>query len=376
MSSRRPALSLRRKLAFAALAVAAGLGLLEGLARVGERMRPPLAVDYGLGFDARSRLFVEDPEAPGRRVTRPSKRTHFAVQSFAVDKAPGSERVAVVGGSSVNFARHALRAMAERVARDLGRPVEVINAGGLSYGTHRLVPLVEELLEYDLDALLIYSGHNEFEEAEQLRLAERTSSLERILSGSALFRTIRDAVTRLRVGALRRAREERRAGPEPPLGREWAIEIDPEDEARRMRAYRANLARMIVRAREHGVAVVLGTVPSNLRRPWAAPGERERLARIEALYAEGRTAEARELAQALLTAGRGRRQASRVENGIVRELAHELDVPLADVEAAVVDAEPHGVPGETLFLDHCHLNRAGMAILAGRFEPLLRRALE
>ena len=50
-------------------------------------------------------------------------------------------------------------------------------------------------------------------------------------------------------------------------------------------------------------------------------------------------------------------------------------MPLADVEAAVIAAEPHGVPGETLFNDHCHLNPAGNALLVRVYEKEILRAL-
>ncbi|NLV40506.1 MAG: hypothetical protein GXY15_04670 [Candidatus Hydrogenedentes bacterium] len=56
-------------------------------------------------------------------------------------------------------------------------------------------------------------------------------------------------------------------------------------------------------------------------------------------------------------------------------LLAEHGVPLADVEAAVTAAEPHGVPGETLFNDHCHLNPAGNALLARTYEKEILRAL-
>ncbi|HRZ16716.1 MAG TPA: SGNH/GDSL hydrolase family protein, partial [Candidatus Hydrogenedentes bacterium] len=70
-----------------------------------------------------------------------------------------------------------------------------------------------------------------------------------------------------------------------------------------------------------------------------------------------------------------RHQSSDLENAILRELAAENGVPLADVEAAVIAAEPHGVPGETLFNDHCHLNPAGNALLVRVYEKEILRAL-
>jgi hypothetical protein len=58
-----------------------------------------------------------------------------------------------------------------------------------------------------------------------------------------------------------------------------------------------------------------------------------------------------------------RHQSSDAENDIIRRIASQHNVPLADVEAAVIAAEPHRVPGETLFIDMCHLSPEGNRIL-------------
>ena len=47
-------------------------------------------------------------------------------------------------------------------AADPTRNWEVINAGGVSYASYRVAILMEELVEYDPDLFIVYSGHNEF----------------------------------------------------------------------------------------------------------------------------------------------------------------------------------------------------------------------
>lgn len=39
---------------------------------------------------------------------------------------------------------------------------EVVNCGGISYASYRLVPLMREMMEHDPDLFVIYTGHNEF----------------------------------------------------------------------------------------------------------------------------------------------------------------------------------------------------------------------
>ena len=66
-----------------------------------------------------------------------------------------------------------------------------------------------------------------------------------------------------------------------------------------------------------------------------------------------------------------RHQSSSSENEIIRSLARRYDVPLADIEARIEQSEPHGVPGETLFRDHCHLNAHGMRLWREAFESIV-----
>ena len=73
-------------------------------------------------------------------------------------------------------------------------------------------------------------------------------------------------------------------------------------------------------------------------------------------------------------------QATDAENNAIVAVAEEFAVPLADVRAAIIAAEPNHVPGETLFTDHCHLNSVGYEILIDVYEeqilPLVRASMK
>ena len=367
-----------RKLVFAALAVVLGFASLEAVGRVVEVFRPSADVDYGLGFESGSRVFVADPDDPARWVTAPEKRRFFLEQSFATHKPERTLRVGVVGGSSVRYADDELRLMAQAVsAATPGVQVELINAGALGYGSHRVVLVAGELLEHDLDALLVYSGHNEFEEIEQLALtAPATGALQATLAEhSAFFRVLRDVVTTAQVGSLRREHNEKVLSKFPAQARAWNHPFTPEDVVERMAGYERNL-RLIVRlAEEAGVPVVLGTVPSNHYRPTLPPGVRRAFMPIFRRFEQGEWAEAGAAASAFLAGTLGRHQSSATENAIIRRVAQETGTLLADVEGRVRAAEPHGVPGETLFRDHCHLNQRGNRLWRESYQPIVAELL-
>jgi hypothetical protein len=96
-------LSRGKRALFTAVVTIALLGALEVAARVVETFRPPRVVDFGAGFDPASRVFVPSSRTPGFVETAPAKRLVFREQSFAARKFDDTLRVAVVGGSSVNY---------------------------------------------------------------------------------------------------------------------------------------------------------------------------------------------------------------------------------------------------------------------------------
>lgn len=355
--------------------------LVEALARVVEIWHTPVAVDVGAGFTEDSRVYVPAAARPGWLETSPTKLGSFLAQQFTVPKPDRTLRVFVVGGSSVHRLDVELGEM-ERILWTKLQPryqrVEVVNAGGFAYGSARLVTVVSEVLRYEPDVVAYYEANNEFEEAEQRQLAGLEGlSAQRWTDRSAAMRLVRDVMLRREIDRLRREHEARAAkGPgEPDNVRAWERTFTPDEVAQRMADFRTNVTAALRACRSAGVPVVIGTVPSNLVRPalWGRPALAYQP--VRALLQEGRFDEADALGRRVLAEAEARHQSSDLENAILREVARDLDVPLADVEAAVRAAEPHHVPGETLFADHCHLNERGNAILRETLTGAILTAL-
>jgi hypothetical protein len=365
----------KKTLLYSFLPLLALAALLEGGARVAESWIPHLPADLGQGFNRGSRVFVPWEEKDGWLHTRPVKTGSFQNQEFPREKPEGELRLVMIGGSSVNYLDYWFTVLEKRLEEALSghyTDVRIINCGGLSYGSHRLAGVAAEILEYDPDLVMIYSGHNEFEEIEQLKLAQLdTLPLQRGISKSAFLRYLRDWIARRKIARLQEAHAQRQlADAIPDTTRAWSYTFTPEEKAERMDAYRQNLTAIIEMCLGRGVPVIIGTVPSNLMKP-ALPGADGQLyEEVRALFEAGEIGQGLERAQEILRDA-PRHQASDRENGIIRELAAEFDLPLADVEKAVIAAEPRGIPGETLFSDNCHLTHEGNGILIGTYEPLI-----
>ncbi len=113
----------------------------------------------------------------GQRYEIPaSRRNFFQPAQFAKVKPANGRRIFVLGGSTVQGRPYAPQtAFAEllRVQLRTAWPQfewEVVNGGGVSYASYRVAGVVEEVLQYEPDAVVVYSGHNEFLEARSYAL--------------------------------------------------------------------------------------------------------------------------------------------------------------------------------------------------------------
>ncbi len=107
--------------------------------------------------------------------TASSKLRLFNSASFAVEKPLNTTRVFCFGGSTTYGHPFDGRTAFPRWLQDHLRAAspeknfEVINAGGISYASYRIVPLIKECLTFRPDLMVIYMGHNEFLERRNYR---------------------------------------------------------------------------------------------------------------------------------------------------------------------------------------------------------------
>lgn len=289
-------------------------------------------------------------------------------QTFSKQKPPKTFRIAILGGSSVFLLQDAARLQRRLVDAGVAEQVEVMNFGLCGCGTDRAVVSARQALQFDIDAMLVYSGHNDFISESNYKTyrqpgpLRRYSKLVQLCTGNPWL-------------------------PEP--GRFYS-EAEKDEVYRQ---YEQNLRAIHAMTKEAGVPLIWGTVSPNLILPPMvytspeydglevpqAPLEEHR--RGLKLAEEEKFDEARRpLEQGIADSPRPWRATYR-NNRILRDTAAELSIPLADVEQRVIDETPHGLPGlnmmqkyrhlEGLFNDHCHLNQRGNEILLDTFADVL-----
>jgi len=404
--------------------------LVEGALRVAGIGAPEISTDPARGFlpfDSVFREVIADDGSAWLAVRTPPQKLpfmrlrQFNPQSHPAEKPAGEYRILFVGGSlpygwpyddRTSFPRAleiGLGAVQPEVAW------RVINMGAPGWGTTRLRGLCEDLTRLEPDLVVVVSGNNEALEAS---FAESVFEGRegRVLLLSRLSR--RSHLVTLMIGAAERLR-----GPsEPPTPRRESGSLE-ERRAILVERFGENLAAIASTFLDGGSRVYLATVPVNLRScpplgrdgpgealgsPDPALGARYQQARD--LLNQGRRAEALvladQLASALPTSARiqylraqaldanGRaagaadayRRALDLDpamlrtfgalNARVESVAETTGASVVDMVKAMEAASESRVPGDDLFLDNCHPNRRGTAMLAlATAEALARDAI-
>jgi len=331
---------------------------------------------------------------------------YFVVRESSDDlpaKANGEFRVFFYGGSTVAGFPEARLGFVEQTrfwARTAfpGRNVTIHNLGLASKDSSAVLDRIAGTIHNDPDLVVVYCGHNEFLSRELKFSWTGLRQASGLLSHSALFRTLKRAVTR--VVTKRPKATTDRIQPWDRASAEFAL---------RLRNYEANLVDIVRLARRHEVPLLLCTPACNVldwppvyrnisgtkRDPVVYEREiDECLAllskgelpaaelRITALLGDDPEDAAYHFLQGRLLAAKGDWERAAEHFGRARDLdplpwraltrfgeairrtASGPGVRLLDVERMIAANAPHGLPGFRLFLDNCHPTAQGNALIA------------
>ncbi len=417
-------------LAFGALLLlAAEAGLrLAGYAGPGDR-HDPLA-----GFAGAEPLFVRARDGQGQPVwtLRPDRRGAFNPVSFPAVKDPQAVRLFCLGGSSTfGFPLDASASFCAALGRDLSqahpdRRFEVINCGGMSYGSRRVLHVLREVAGLQADALVVYMGHNEYVERRFFApFLEEPAWRRRLRAGLArirLYVALRRTLARLTPASGGRGAQDDFFGVGPLRDDSRRLPRSAAEDRLVAGQFRFALDEMAAAAARAGVPLLLVRPASNLRdwspeaSEWSeALPERERLQRDRA-YAAAQAAWQRGDAASTLTAAdavlridplpaqahflRGRAllatghrdealaslEAARDRDAVpirmpgflgeaIGEAWGRLGLVPLDGEAELARASADGIVGDAMILDYCHPTPAGHRRIAALLWRPLHEAL-
>ncbi len=131
--------------------------------------------------------------------TNPHFKNSMEFNRFLKQKPSGVERIFILGGSAAlgwpggpntSYSGYMQRAL-DDVAPDR---FEIINVAAMSYGSHRVLDLLRDVVHYEPDVIVVWSGNNEYIEHNSFSAFARTEEMaqvQRVLRNSMVYRTIR-----------------------------------------------------------------------------------------------------------------------------------------------------------------------------------------
>lgn len=387
---------------------------------------PPVDLDDPyVSFSAPRPLFVLDPTGT-RFETAEERLVAFRPQSFAATKGPETFRVFCLGGSTVQGRPYSVETSFTtwlKLNLHAARPStdwEVVNCGGISYATYRLVPIMRELLGHEPDLFIIYTGHNEFLEDRTYQRLKRMPPV--LLRLHRVMLNLRSYCLAQQFLSRRRARRTDMGHPSKTvLPAEVQAKLDFQeglgsyhrDKVWRqgtIKHFRHNLETMVQVSRGAAVPIILVNPVSNLKDcpPFKSEfrtdlPERqmqrvvelwERAKRLDWADAYGKI---RLLEQAasldnrhaglLYLIGKCYERMGRFAKAknwfvlakeqdvcplrilepmheAIRDIAAQYNAPLVDVRALIEQRTEDGVPGDEWLLDHVHPSIAGHQLIA------------
>jgi len=333
-------------------------------------------------------------------------RRYFFMQStipdpqndlFLKEKPENGYRVFALGGSTtagypygnnVQFPR-ILQFRLQDVFPD--RHIEVVNLGLTAVNTYTVLDFLDEILNKEPDALLIYAGHNEFYGAlgagsyESLGRARWFVKLYLNMQRSKVFLLMRDIVGALRRTLQNMMSDTDQSKPSATLMErmvaEQTIGLNSSLFELGKKQFQGNLEDIVTLARNAGVKVVLSELVSNVKdqKPFVSV-KSEGLEEADAVYKQavlfeksGKIDKARELYLKAKDLDGLRFRAPEAFNEIVRDVASRFDVPFAPMRHIFENASPNAIIGQRLMLEHLHPNIDGYFALADGFFETMRQ---
>lgn len=359
-------------------------------------------------------------------------RPWFEDTEFHRAKQPGVYRIFMVGASTTRGFPYTGRTISysgllQLILRDVlpSQRVEVVNAGYDALSSFGVLDLTSQILEYQPDLVVVYTGHNEFighfgvNSAINYGQNRNVIRLVTFLFHSRVYQAMERTAVKLRSFNLADPSRRSQVNLFRSMLSEQNMTWNESQHRVAERNYEENLKELIRQARSKNVGVVLLTLVSNLRDfspvrtgfsedidPERKQNLLEELKRGKEALDRGKYAEAVERFQHVVGQdpryadahfGLGRafdhledwerakahyllaREHDRLHlraclkfNRIIEQVGAEEQVPVLDLVTEFERASPEGLVGEDLFLEHVHPNINGHLVIADSIARFLR----
>ncbi len=312
------------------------------------------------------------------------------VDLFLKEKSKNTVRIFMMGGSSMAGYPYGFNVTPAKILQkrlqDIypEKNIEVINTAMVAVNTYTLLDFTDEILAQQPDALIVYTGHNEYYGALGAASTESFGSIRPLVNLSLRLRSyktfllLRDLLAKIAVALQDFSTGSTIRNPNATLmarmvGEQKISYNSPIFNTGKWQ-FEGNLREIIDKARTAGVPVILSELVSNIRDqkpfiPLSGPeGEADELfAAARKAEENGAIKKARTLYKKAKDYDGLRFRAPEVFNEIIQRLAQEFQLPVAHTTAAISQLCPQDLPGDCFFLEHLHPNIDGYFALTEAF---------
>ncbi len=345
---------------------------------------PDSTEDPAIQFESTRPLFALDPFS-NTYATSPERLRYFVRDRFARKKGAGTFRIFCLGGSTVQGRPYSIEtAFSTWLKLSLQsaypeRAFEVVNAGGVSYASYRLIPILTECLQYEPDLLIVCTGQNEFLEARTYADARRWEPAVKLASQLHLYHLINDCLPS--PDSITHARPILKREVDALLDYQGGLRgytRDPIWKARVLDHFEVNVQRLVTLAQQAEIPLIMIRPPVNLKDcpPFKSDGP------ALAAYHNGQRALAQNDFATAETAFWNALEEDLCPLRMLPEMAtrlgticHRAKVPLIDAQALLGKTTPAGLLGNEILVDHVHPTFRGHQEIANALTQTLRPSL-
>ncbi len=313
--------------------------------------------------------------------------TSSANDVFLAKKPEGCFRVFLLGSSTVFGYPYDHNLMASRILHQRlqdaypEKIVEVVNTSITAINSVTLKDYINQVLDYEPDAVLLYAGHNEFYGAFGPGSNEAMSKNPFLLSvhfkliNLRMYQFMRSAIQKFSQGQGRTAEASGEKGPlMKRIVKDEDIIYQGEKYQLGLEQYTRNMSYILQKASVHDVPVFVSDLVSNIRdlHPFGDMGTADQSARQTYkdaldLLSDGDTLAAKTLFCRARDLDPVRFRASEDINQIIYTLSEEYNAILVPVKERFSSVSPGAMIGNNLLTEHVHPNIDGQFLLADAF---------
>jgi tetratricopeptide (TPR) repeat protein len=350
------------------------------------------------GYGDNLNLFIQNPEkgyekymivnpVAGKKYFQKFEYTAPANDIFFKDKPENTFRIFVMGSSTVFGFPYERNLMFSRILHQQledaypNKKIEVVNTAITAINSFTLLDFVDEILQYEPDAILFYEGHNEFYGAFGVGSNETMSRNRRLtqahisLMDLKTYQLIRNVIAGVSSKIASKNKDEVHGTLMKRMVADQNILLGSNEYNIAMERFKQNMSDLLEKAGKKNVPVFLSEVVCNINgmEPFNSistdqlEGAADVYKKAQIAEQNGDFSKALELYYKAKDLDCIRFRASEDINRIINELVKEYNVYRVPMLSVFQDNSPNKLIGNNLMTEHLHPNIDGYFLMAEAF---------